>query len=134
MSGRSIEVPLKKSRYVELLQWEDCQYDNQRSICIISITRLVVMLDSYKTPSVDITWAVIDPSTWTAVETNIGIVSAGRKETTNDDTHKLSSWYGRSSASANSGDQSYYDNQTAGIDVTTSVDIESYKGHNDNMF
>ncbi|KAJ5371873.1 hypothetical protein N7517_003879 [Penicillium concentricum] len=103
-------------------------------ICIISIIRLVVMLDSYKTPSVDVTWVFIGPSTWTAVETNIGIVSAGRKETTDDDTHKLSSWYGRSSASAKSGDRSCYDNHTAGIDVTTSVDIESYQRHKDNMF
>ncbi|KAJ5153865.1 uncharacterized protein N7500_009304 [Penicillium coprophilum] len=137
-------------------------------ICIISIIRLVIMLDSYKTPSVDVTWVFIGPSTWTAVETNIGIVSgqapfyssinpmiltqfqaclpslgplvrlitrmAGRKETTDDDTHKLSSWYGRSSASAKSGEHSYYDVHPAGIDVTTRVDVESYQRHKDNMF
>ncbi|KAJ5817158.1 hypothetical protein N7447_009391 [Penicillium robsamsonii] len=119
-------------------------------ICIISIIRLVVMLDSYKTPSVDVTWVFIGPSTWTAVETNIGIVSAclpslgplvrlitrkaGRKETTDDDTHKLSNWYGGSSASAKSGDQSYHDCQTAGIDVTTSVEVESYRRHKDTVF
>ena len=33
------------------------------------------MLESYKTPSMDVTWVFIGPSTWTAVETNIGIVS-----------------------------------------------------------
>lgn len=48
---------------------------NMSSICIISIVRLVIMLNAYKTPSVDVTWVFIGPSTWTAVETNIGIVS-----------------------------------------------------------
>ena len=33
------------------------------------------MLDAYKVPSNDVTWVFIGPSTWTAVETNIGIVS-----------------------------------------------------------
>lgn len=33
------------------------------------------MLDAYKVPSLDVTWVFIGPSTWTAVETNIGIVS-----------------------------------------------------------
>jgi hypothetical protein len=41
----------------------------------MSIVRLVVMLESYKIPSQDVTWVFIGPSTWTAVETNIGIVS-----------------------------------------------------------
>ncbi|EAW12310.1 putative integral membrane protein [Aspergillus clavatus NRRL 1] len=45
-------------------------------ICIISIVRLVVMLNAYKAPSIDVTWVFIGPSAWTAVETNIGIVSA----------------------------------------------------------
>ncbi|KAJ5210071.1 hypothetical protein N7491_009883 [Penicillium cf. griseofulvum] len=119
------------SRYVEPLQWED-----------------LVMLDSYKTPSVDVTWVFIGPSTWTAVETNIGIVSAclpslgpfiryitrkaGRKDTTEDDTHKLSNWY--ASASSKSGDRSCYDNHTDRIDVTTSVDVQTYRRHSDNMF
>jgi hypothetical protein len=136
------------------------------SICIISIFRLVVMLDSYKTPSVDVTWVFIGPSTWTAVETNIGIVSGkltfftcisviiltksqaclpslgpfirfmtrkgGRKDTNEDDTHKLSNWY--ASASSRSGDRSYHDNHTDRIDVTTSVDVETYRRNSDNMF
>lgn len=33
------------------------------------------MLDSYKVPSMDVTWVFVGPSTWTAVEVNIGIVS-----------------------------------------------------------
>lgn len=33
------------------------------------------MLDAYKVPSIDVTWVFIGPSTWTAVETNIGVVS-----------------------------------------------------------
>ncbi|EGD98237.1 integral membrane protein [Trichophyton tonsurans CBS 112818] len=45
-------------------------------ICIISIIRLTIMLDAYKVPSIDVTWVFIGPSTWTAVETNIGVVSA----------------------------------------------------------
>ncbi|EAW21037.1 putative integral membrane protein [Aspergillus fischeri NRRL 181] len=36
---------------------------------------LVIMLDSYRVPSIDVTWVFIGPSTWTAVETNIGVVS-----------------------------------------------------------
>lgn len=87
MCGRFSETTSKKLHYVELSQWEDCmchpfslpfiffQHANKRSICIISIVRLVVMLESYKTPSMDVTWVFIGPSTWTAVETNIGIVS-----------------------------------------------------------
>ncbi|KAM5471791.1 hypothetical protein MauCBS54593_003197 [Microsporum audouinii] len=34
------------------------------------------MLRAYKVPSIDVTWVFIGPSTWTAVETNIGVVSA----------------------------------------------------------
>ncbi|RAK99402.1 putative integral membrane protein [Aspergillus ibericus CBS 121593] len=45
-------------------------------ICIISIVRLVIMLNAYKVPSLDETWVFVGPSKWTAVETNIGIVSA----------------------------------------------------------
>ncbi|EEQ28754.1 conserved hypothetical protein [Microsporum canis CBS 113480] len=45
-------------------------------ICIISIIRLIIMLRAYKVPSIDVTWVFIGPSTWTAVETNIGVVSA----------------------------------------------------------
>ncbi|KAJ5971296.1 uncharacterized protein N7479_001214 [Penicillium vulpinum] len=118
-------------------------------ICIISIIRLVVMLDSYKTPSVDVTWVFIGPSTWTAVEANIGIVSAclpslgplikliTRKaslEETNDDTYKLSNWYGRSLVSAKSGDRLEYNVHMAGIGVRTSVDVETYQQYHDNMF
>ncbi|KGO37239.1 hypothetical protein PEX1_011900 [Penicillium expansum] len=119
-------------------------------ICIISIIRLVIMLDAYKTPSVDATWVFIGPSTWTAVETNIGIVSAclpslgpliksitrksGGKETSEDDTHKLSSSYGRSFGSGKSGYRPDYDIQLSGIDVTTSVDVESYRRHTDSRF
>lgn len=33
------------------------------------------MLDSYRVPSIDVTCVFIGPSTWTAVETNIGVVS-----------------------------------------------------------
>ncbi|XRM45278.1 hypothetical protein ABZX51_008378 [Aspergillus tubingensis] len=44
-------------------------------ICIISIVRLVIMLNAYKVPSLDETWVFVGPSKWTAVETNIGIVS-----------------------------------------------------------
>lgn len=33
------------------------------------------MLRAYKVPSIDVTWVFIGPSTWTAVETNIGVVS-----------------------------------------------------------
>ncbi|KAI2814005.1 hypothetical protein CBS76997_11378 [Aspergillus niger] len=45
-------------------------------ICIISIVRLIIMLNAYKVPSLDETWVFVGPSKWTAVETNIGIVSA----------------------------------------------------------
>lgn len=45
------------------------------SICIISIVRLIIMLNAYKVPSLDETWVFVGPSKWTAVETNIGIVS-----------------------------------------------------------
>lgn len=48
---------------------------NKRSICIISIVRLVVILESYKTLSMDVTWVFIGPSAWTAVETSMGIMS-----------------------------------------------------------
>lgn len=33
------------------------------------------MLNAYKVPSLDETWVFVGPSKWTAVETNIGIVS-----------------------------------------------------------
>ncbi len=46
------------------------------SICIISIVRLCIMTTQlFGTDSTDYTWLFIDSSTWTAVETNIGIVS-----------------------------------------------------------
>ncbi|OJJ70086.1 hypothetical protein ASPBRDRAFT_45416 [Aspergillus brasiliensis CBS 101740] len=45
-------------------------------ICIISIVRLIIMLNAYKVPSIDETWVFVGPSKWTAVETNIGVVSA----------------------------------------------------------
>ncbi|KAF7714173.1 Uncharacterized protein PECH_000995 [Penicillium ucsense] len=115
-------------------------------ICIISIVRLIVMLEAYKTPSVDVTWVFIGPSTWTAVETNLGILSAclpslrpflrllggsERKRLSDKDIHKLSNWYGRSYSSAKSGYRPHHDpdSQVDGIDVTTSVDIETYPRH-----
>ncbi len=46
------------------------------SICIISIVRLWIMSTQlFGTDSTDFTWLFNDSSTWTAVETNIGIVS-----------------------------------------------------------
>ena len=45
------------------------------STCAISIVRLIVVLDAYKVPSADFTWVFVRPSTWTAVEINIGVVS-----------------------------------------------------------
>ena len=49
---------------------------NSLSICIISIVRLCVMSTQlFGTPSTDYTWLLKDSSTWTAVETNIAIVS-----------------------------------------------------------
>lgn len=46
-------------------------------ICIISIVRLYIMATQlFHTSSTDVTWLFIGSSTWTAVEVNIGIVSA----------------------------------------------------------
>ena len=45
------------------------------STCVISIVRLMVVLNAYKFPSADFTWVFVGPSTWTAVEINIGVVS-----------------------------------------------------------
>ena len=46
------------------------------SICIISIVRLSIMSTQlFGTSSTDVTWLFNDSSTWTAVETNMGIVS-----------------------------------------------------------
>ncbi|KAL6718754.1 hypothetical protein ACLMJK_002988 [Lecanora helva] len=46
-------------------------------ICIISIVRLYIMVTQlFHTTSMDVTWIFIGSSTWTAVEVNIGIVSA----------------------------------------------------------
>lgn len=46
------------------------------SICIIYIVRLCIMTTQlFHTSSTDLTWLFIGSSTWTAVETNIGIVS-----------------------------------------------------------
>ncbi|KAL2045122.1 hypothetical protein ABVK25_012213 [Lepraria finkii] len=46
-------------------------------ICIISIVRLYIMATQlFHTASTDVTWLFIGSSTWTAVEVNIGIVSA----------------------------------------------------------
>lgn len=46
-------------------------------ICIISIVRLYIMATQlFHTQSTDVTWLFIGSSTWTAVEVNIGIVSA----------------------------------------------------------
>ncbi|KAL2864488.1 putative integral membrane protein [Aspergillus lucknowensis] len=113
-------------------------------ICIISIVRLIVMLEAYKVPSVDVTWVFVGPSTWTAVETNIGIVSAclpslgpllkrakrnkvSYNYSDGSDFRRYPNRYGQSWASAKAG-YSHHTNEgseihLAGIDVTTSVDI-----------
>jgi hypothetical protein len=116
------------------------------------------MLESYKTPSVDVTWVFIGPSTWTAVETNIGIVSGNSSfnlsssQFTNQVKRVFPHSYSSSNSSiavpaarglaiatrigylAGSGYRPDYDSHMAGIDVTTSVDIETYPRHQENRF
>ncbi|GFF44457.1 hypothetical protein IFM58399_07297 [Aspergillus lentulus] len=112
-------------------------------ICVISIVRLVIMLDSYRVPSIDVTWVFIGPSTWTAVETNIGVVSAclpslrpllrllDRDHGTQDSDSspkKSAHSYGTLSSTGKRSKRSKMQNDSelhlSTIDVTTTVDIE----------
>ncbi|KAH1979742.1 hypothetical protein KXW88_006959 [Aspergillus fumigatus] len=112
-------------------------------ICVISIVRLVIMLDSYRVPSIDVTCVFIGPSTWTAVETNIGVVSAclpslrpllhlfdrdyGTQDRATPPKHSAHS-YGTLSSTGKRSKRSKMRNDSelhlSTIDVTTTVDIE----------
>ncbi|KAF7184404.1 hypothetical protein CNMCM7691_005224 [Aspergillus felis] len=94
-------------------------------------------------PSIDVTWVFIGPSTWTAVETNIGIVSAclpslrpllrllDRDHETQDNPSppkQSAHSYGSLSSAGKRSKRSKMRNESevhlSTIDVTTTVDIE----------